>query len=211
MMRVMAQWGVRMAGARVVQISPRDPYPPSSCHGVVITGGHDVDPVLYAEPPHVQARYDSERDAFESAMIEHALENDLPLLGICRGAQLLNVRLGGSLHQDLYDHRRRTSHRRTILPLKTLCVEEGTALHGLLGVERLRINSLHNQAIDRLGENLRVSARDLDDIVQAVEDPDRRFTLGVQWHPEFLVFHPRQYHLFQGFVAAARRMLIESA
>lgn len=115
------------------------------------------------------------------------------------------------MHQDLLAYRKKTLHRRTILPLKTLCVDEGTALHALLGTERLRMNSLRNQAIDRLGENLRISARDLDDIVQAIEDPARRFTVGVQWHPEFLLFQPRHYRLFHGLVHAAQRMLIETA
>jgi putative glutamine amidotransferase len=173
--------------------------------GIVISGGHDVDPVLYAAPAEVTPRLDPERDAFESDKIDEALRDSLPLLGICRGAQLLNVRLGGSLHQDLRAQRKRTSNRRTPLPLKTLLVESGTGLHGLLGVERARINSLHSQAIARLGEGLRVTGRDLDGIVQAVEAPEREFVVGVQWHPEFLIYLARQRVLFQALVRHARR------
>jgi hypothetical protein len=88
--------------------------------GVVVSGGHDIDPVLYAEAPEIHPRYDPERDALESAVIDRALARGLPLLGICRGAQLLNVRLGGSLFQELRSRRVHTSNRRTILPLKTL-------------------------------------------------------------------------------------------
>jgi putative glutamine amidotransferase len=170
----------------------------------VITGGHDVDPVLYAEAPQVRARYDKERDAFESITIDDALAQDLPLLGICRGAQLLNVRTGGTLHQELRSRRRNTSNRWTVLPLKTLIVEPGSQLHGLLGATRARINSLHNQGIDRLGAGLRRVGRDLDGIIQAIEHPGRRFVLGVQWHPEFLLFDHRQRRLFAALVEAAR-------
>jgi putative glutamine amidotransferase len=170
----------------------------------VITGGHDVDPVLYAEESQVLPKYDPERDAFESAIIDDALQRNLPLLGICRGAQLLNVRLGGNLHQDLRNHREHTSHRRTIFPLKTLLVERNTRLHALLGAERASINSLHNQSIARVGNGLDVSGRDLDGIIQAVEDPQRRFLLGVQWHPEFLLLSRQQRALFYALVQAAR-------
>jgi putative glutamine amidotransferase len=172
--------------------------------GVVITGGHDIEPVLYAEPREVESHYDTERDAFESVVIEDALARGLPLLGICRGAQLLNVRLGGSLHQDLRSRRRHTSNRRTVLPLKTLRVEVGTRLCDLLGSDRVRINSLHDQGIHRLGRGLRVSGRDLDDIVQAVEAPRSGYVIGVQWHPEFLIFSARQRRLFAALVEAAR-------
>jgi len=196
--------GVYLAGGRTVQLSPATPEAGGPYQGVVITGGHDVDPVLYAEESQVLPQYDPERDAFESAIIDDALQRNLPLLGICRGAQLLNVRLGGNLHQDLRNHREHTSHRRTIFPLKTLLVERNTLLHALLGAERASINSLHNQSIARLGKDLDVSGRDLDGIIQAVEDPQRRFLLGVQWHPEFLLLSRLQRSLFYALVQAAR-------
>ena len=196
--------GLRLAGARPIQLSPSDPECPGDCDGVVISGGHDVEPVLYAAASEVEAKYDRERDAFESGMIDHALERGLPLLGICRGAQLLNVRLGGSLHQDLRRIRKLTSNRRTIFPLKTLLVEEGSYLHALLGTERTRINSLHKQSIDHIGRGLTVAGRDLDGIVQAVEDRDRPYRVGVQWHPEFLLYSRRQRALFRALVDAAR-------
>ncbi len=205
MPRLCVALAVFLAGGRTAQLSPADRASTRPFHGVVITGGHDVDPVLYAQESQVLPHYDPDRDAFESAVIDDALTRGLPLLGICRGAQLLNVCLGGDLHQDLRSRRRRTSQRRTILPLKTLLVEPGSRLFELLGTVRGRINSLHNQGIDRLGRGLRISGRDLDDIVQAVEDPDRPFLLGVQWHPEFLLASRLQRGLFAALVRAARQ------
>jgi len=195
---------VAFAGGRTVQLSPAAPESGEPYQGVVVTGGHDIDPVLYAEESAIVPHHDPERDVLESRVIDAALASNLPLLGICRGAQLLNARLGGSLHQNLRDHRRHTSHRRTILPLKTLLLEPDSHLYQLMGYERQRINSLHNQSINRLGAGLVVSARDLDGIVQAVEDRSRRYLLGVQWHPEFLLFLPAQQALFGDLVKAAR-------
>ncbi len=193
-----------LGGGRSVQLSAAAPESARPYHGVVITGGHDVDPVLYAQESQVLPHYDPERDVFESSVIDDALGRGLPLLGICRGAQLLNVRLSGDLHQDLRSHRHHTSHRRTLLPLKTLLVVPGSRLSGLMGGEPARINSLHNQGIHRLGRGLEVSGRDRDGIVQAVEDPRRPYLLGVQWHPEFLLHSRRQRVLFAALVEAAR-------
>lgn len=201
--RALVALGVSLAGGRVVQLRPLEPAPPEPYQGVVITGGHDVDPVLYAEESEVLPRYDPDRDAFESEVIDDAIARGIPLLGICRGAQLLNVRLGGNLHQDLGQIRRRTSNRRTILPLKTLLLEADSMLCALLGARRIKINSLHNQAIDRLGDGLRIAGRDLDGIVQAIEHKERSFLVGVQWHPEFLVPFPRQRRLFDQLVKRA--------
>jgi putative glutamine amidotransferase len=199
--------GVFVAGGRTVQLSPAQPQSTRPYDGVVVTGGHDVDPVLYAQESKVIPRYDPDRDAFESAVIDDAVARGLPLLGICRGAQLLNVRLGGDLHQDLRSRRKHTSNRRTILPMKTILVARDSRLFEWFGLYRARINSLHNQGIDRLGRGLRVSARDLDGIVQAVEAPERDYLIGVQWHPEFLLGAREQRRLFTALVEAAVRHL----
>ncbi len=196
-----------------MQLRPGDEQRPLAYHGVVVTGGHDVEPVLYAAEPEVEPNYDSARDALETAVIRDALARRLPLLGICRGAQLLNVCRGGTLHQELRSRRRKTSNRWTVLPLKTLCVAEDKradadaprVLASLLGSGRSRINSLHNQGMDRVGDGLVVTGRDLDDIVQAVEDPTQAFLVGVQWHPEFLLYLSGQRALFREVVRCARR------
>jgi putative glutamine amidotransferase len=206
--RLLVGLALRMAGARVLQMTPRRPREDigvDGVDGVVVSGGHDIDPVLYAAAPEVQPKYDPERDALESAVIDRALARGLPLLGICRGAQLLNVRLGGNLFQELRSRRHHTSNRWTIFPLKTLCIEAGTRLQDLFAADRGRINSLHNQGIDKVGEGLVVAGRDLDGIVQAIEAPDQPFLMGVQWHPEFLLYRRRHRDLFRALVDTARR------
>jgi len=196
---------VRLYGGRPLQIRPSQTGESFQYHGVVVTGGHDIDPVLYAAEPEVEPRHDKARDELESRIIDDALARGIPLLGICRGAQLLNVRRGGTLFQELRSRRLVTSNHWTVLPLKTLRVVSGSRLEALLGASGCRINSLHNQAIDRPGRNLVVSGRDLDGIVQAIEDPDHDFLVGVQWHPEFLILLGRQRKLFRELVAHARR------
>ncbi len=195
---------LRRAGARVVRLTPGERATAQVLDGVVIGGGDDIDPALYAGVDDGTGSYDRKRDRFEMGVLEDVLERDAPVLGICRGAQLLNVVLGGSLHQDVRGMRRRTSNRRTVLARKTVNVEAGTRLHGLFGAERFMVNSLHHQAIDRLGEGMRLAARDLDELVQAVECAHDRFRVGVQWHPEYLFYHARQRRLFQALVDAAR-------
>ncbi|MEH6567095.1 MAG: gamma-glutamyl-gamma-aminobutyrate hydrolase family protein [Halopseudomonas sp.] len=204
--RFLVAQAVRFYGGVPLQLRPGDETREQQYQGVVVTGGHDIDPVLYAAEPEVHPKYDAERDKLEASIIDAALARELPLLGICRGAQLLNVRCGGNLFQDLKSRRKLTSNRRTLLPLKTLCLAPDSHLARLLGVERGKINSLHNQAIDQVGDGLVISARDLDNIAQAIEAPGRRFVMGVQWHPEFLLFMRRQRRLFQALVTAAREM-----
>ena len=155
--RLLVSLAVRLYGGQPLQLRPGDAGREHRFDGVVITGGHDVNPVLYAAAPEVEPRYDEARDALEVAIIDEALERHLPLLGICRGAQLLNVRLGGTLFQELKSRRRKTSNRWTVLPLKTLCIRPGTVLARVMGEGTARINSLHNQAIDRSGKGLHVS------------------------------------------------------
>jgi putative glutamine amidotransferase len=204
MPRLCVALAVWLSGGRACQLRPRD-RTLKHYDGVVITGGHDIDPVLYAAKSEVHPRYDRERDQFEKAIIDDALKRRLPLLGICRGAQLLNVCRGGTLFQELRSKRLRTSNRWSVLPLKTLVTKRHTQLYDLMRHNRRsRINSLHNQGIDRLGEGLIISGRDLDRIVQAVEDPDRTFCIGVQWHPEFLLYLKRQRGIFYELTRACR-------
>lgn len=195
------------AGGNPLRLTPKNSHLHEVLNGIVIGGGDDIYPTLYESEILPNTRYDKERDMFELIYIEKALKQDIPMLAICRGEQLLNTYLGGSLHQDLRKLRRYTRNRWTVLPLKTLLVEPDSRLEKLLGTPRCRINSLHTQAIDQLGSGLRVVGRDLDNIVQAVEDPSRPFLIGVQWHPEYLLYLSRQRNLFRALVQSARQLI----
>ncbi len=197
------RWALLSQGARACRLTPSQPMPPAALDGIVISGGDDIDPGLYLpDAPDIPAA-DPRRDAFEIESLKRAIDGGLPVLGICRGAQLLNVVLGGSLHDDIRDIRQHTSNRRTPFASKTLIVETGSRLADLLGTQRARINSLHHQAIADLGEGLIVSGRDMDGIVQAVEHPSHRFMLGLQWHPEYLPLRLRQRALFKALCEVA--------
>lgn len=193
---------IRWYGGIPLQVRPEDDLSAVEYDAIVVTGGHDIDPVLYAAEPEVHPKYDQQRDKFEAQLIDDAIARDLPLLSICRGAQLLNVRCGGNLFQDLSPQRKRTSKRRSVLPLKNLYNEQNSLVAQVMGCTHCKINSLHNQAVDQLGEGLRVVGRDQDDIVQAIEAPAARFRIGVQWHPEFLIFMRRHRALFKALLRA---------
>lgn len=198
------RWHLKRHGAHPVHMTPRNPLPVTRIDGVVISGGDDIDSGLYLHNDEDVAPMDATRDQFEIEVLKYVLETDVPILGICRGAQLLNVVLGGSLHSDLRPIRNKTSNRRTPFARKTLLVEPETQLAQLIGKQRARINSLHHQAIRDLGDGLVVSGRDLDGIVQAVEHPGRRLMIGTQWHPEYLPRHKEQRAIFGALCSAAR-------
>lgn len=171
--------------------------------GLVITGGKDVDPAAYGHPPHPETDEPAhDRDAWEFALLDAALRRDMPVLGICRGAQVLNVALGGTLHQHLPDVVGHSGHRKGDAAFATTTIRTvgGSRLARLLG-DRARVQCYHHQAIDRLGDGLVVSATDDDRVIEAVEMPDRSFVLAVQWHPEEALDDLR---LFAGIVRAAR-------
>lgn len=146
---------------------------------------------------------DPDRDRLEQRLLEACLAEGRPVLGICRGAQLLNVVRGGRLHRDLADFYVETPQLRTLLPQKTVDITADSRLAQILGRRRCRVNALHRQAIARLGEGLVVSAREANRVIQAVEDPAQAFVIGVQWHPEYLPQRPEQRALFTALVAAA--------
>jgi len=172
--------------------------------GMLISGGDDIHPRLYGDQPAVGGRYDQERDTMEAKCIDFSLSTGLPLLGICRGHQLINTVMGGSLHISVRSMRVKTSNTRSLLPRKKVSVERTSRLGNILGKPRLRINSLHNQAIARVAEDLSAVAFDEDQIIQAVEAADGRAILGVQWHPEYLCFLPAQLKLFRWLTAEAK-------
>jgi putative glutamine amidotransferase len=179
--------------------------------GLLLTGGDDVDPAIYGETPH--PTYDvSEpgRDAFEIDLVRRALAADVPVLAICRGLQVLNVALGGTLIQDIPSEPAALLQHDADGPPTTLAhtvaVAPGSCLAALVGPGETRaVNSRHHQSIRALGQGLVVTATSPDGIIEAAEVPAARFCLGVQWHPEDFHLTGEFDGLFDGFVSACRR------
>ncbi|MEA2711483.1 MAG: putative glutamine amidotransferase [Phycisphaerales bacterium] len=144
------------------------------------------------------------RDELEMKLIDQAVRRRLPILGICRGEQLINVYFGGTLHQGLAGLYTEDPEIRTILPRKRITVEKDSCLSNVLGRRPVRVNALHRQAIDRLGRGMRVSARDRNGIVQAIEHESLPLVVGVQWHPEYLLHNPQQRALFRAMTKHGR-------
>jgi putative glutamine amidotransferase len=147
---------------------------------------------------------DARRDRLEWSLLDQAVARGLPVLGICRGQQLINVYFGGSLHQCLRGFYTEDHAVRTILPRKRVCIVEGTKLACILGSTPVRVNALHEQGCHELGRNIRVSACDRNGIVQAIEHESLPLVIGVQWHPEYLPQMPRQRAIFRALVNAAQ-------
>ncbi len=176
-------------------------------NGLVITGGaFDVDPALFgAATRHATVTLKSRRTQFELALIQGALDRDMPILGICGGQQLLNVALGGTLIQHIPDEvpeclaheqpnpRDQAGHRVSVVP--------GTLLASVTGQLGFDVNSAHHQAVARTAPGCVVNARADDGVIEGIEDPSRRFCIGVQWHPEFII-SPADTALYRAFIQA---------
>ncbi len=179
--------------------------------GILLAGGEDVDPVLYGQEPHpALGRVDRVRDDLELPLARLALDRGLPILGICRGIQVLNVATGGTLYQDLPSQRPGSLAHGCFQPhfppdhlAHEVALVSGSLLARILGQEVLPVNSRHHQGVDRLGDGWQAVAHAPDGLVEAIEAPGHPFALGVQWHPENLLRLPAHgLRLFTALVAA---------
>ena len=198
-----ASLALRLAGAIPERISVRHSRSGRPLEALVIGGGNDISPEHYGGDIDAKVKSDPERDQLEMNWIRHALREKIPLLGICRGAQLINVLLGGTLHQDIRPMRRHTYNRPGLLPTKQVRVAAASILARVCGKSRLWVNSLHHQAIDSAGEDLRVVGWDLVEITQGVEGPQGRTIIGVQWHPAYLFYLPSPFAVFRWLLRRA--------
>lgn len=195
---------LRLAGARPVRLgADTAPEDIDRLDGLLIGGGDDISARLYHGDFTLDVRIDEERDRFELVALERAIPRGIPVLGVCRGAQMINVFFGGSLHHDL-DEKLWRANRYTVMPRLRIEIQPGTKLAELIGHPRVFVNAIHHQAVDELASNLIAAALDEENIIQAVEDRERQFVLGVQWHPELLIYHSHQRMLFRALTAAAR-------
>lgn len=196
------------AGMRWVELSDPEQAVQDAltCDGLLLPGGGDMDPKFYG-----QARIPAcgepnlLRDAAEPLLLRAFLAADKPVLGICRGIQVMNAVLGGDLYQDIkpFEHLPHNGHWAKV---HTVTVRRGTLLSRILGQDTVLVNSQHHQAVNRVAPGFTLTALSEDGIVEAIEKPDARFCLGVQWHPEWLSdADPAMQGLFDAFVNACSK------
>jgi putative glutamine amidotransferase len=178
------------AGLEAVAFTPGSSEVLDTVRGIVLTGGTDVDPALYGETPGPETEPpDRERDDYESALLREAMARGMPVLAICRGMQLLNVVCGGTLIQDIPNHRK-TVHDVDLSP----------PLTSIYGADRITVNSRHHQAVGLPGKGLVVIARDpADGVIEGLALAGHKFAIAVEWHPEDLVEDAVQFRLFEAF------------
>lgn len=196
------------AGMRWVELSDPEQAVQDAltCDGLLLPGGGDMDPKFYGQE-RIPACGEPNllRDAAEPLLLRAFLAADKPVLGICRGIQVMNAVLGGDLYQDIkpFEHLPHNSHWAKV---HTVTVRRGTLLSRILGQDTVLVNSQHHQAVDRVAPGFTLAALSEDGIVEAIEKPDARFCLGVQWHPEWLSdADPAMQSLFDAFVNACSK------
>jgi len=197
---------IELGGGIPVVLAPETPEAADAVldrlDGLCLAGGPDLDPLEYGAADRHANLGPTDRivDAAEVALVRGADARGLPLLGICRGLQAVNVARGGTLRQHVDDHRQTTPATEARHPVEVVA---GSLLAGVTGAGALEVNSFHHQAADVLGAGLSVSARAADGTVEALEDPSRAFMLGVQWHAEGMVERAEQLALFAALAEAA--------
>lgn len=165
----------------------------TSIDGLYLAGGNDVDPIYFDEEPHPQlGEVNPTRDAFELQILKQMLAQNKPILGICKGCQMINVVLGGTLYQDIHaqmnqslvQHQQNSPHS---YPTHQIVLEKKSQLHQIINESSIKVNSRHHQAIRTLGKSLMVTSRTQDGLIESIESTAHDFVIGVQWHPESLL------------------------
>lgn len=147
---------------------------------------------------------DKERDRLEFYLLDQAVKNKIPILGICRGSQLINVYFKGTLHQDINTFYDEQPNKASILPVKRVAIKANSKLSEILQTTKLKVNALHHQAVDRPGKGIDIVAKESNNVVQAIESVTERFIVGVQWHPEYLIQRRIHGRIFKALVNATK-------
>lgn len=176
---------------------------------LILAGGVDIQPEQYGEEAKPNYVYEEDRDALEQEHLEHAMKFNKPILGICRGTQLINISLGGTLYPDIRKIDEKAKYPISVLGYiffrKLITIKEDSLLLKLIGQNRIRVNSLHSQAIYHTGEQLRITAHEDNGIVQAIEHKNYPWFLGVQFHPEFMLHKKCFRKIFSALINKGKR------
>lgn len=194
---------VQESGGIPFLLTPTDAIP-TFINGIILSGGGDIDPLLFGEEPYANMHatdIDPLRDAFELALYRYAITKKMPILGICRGMQLINIADGGTIFQDIYQQNKNLLEHSQVVESthkihKVTCMENSN-LYRMLGEKTVLVNSLHHQAVSHLGKHMVATAKSSDGIIEAIEHQSLPFVVGVQWHPEWLFDH---FVLFQTLI-----------
>ncbi len=210
--KALVEAGVPPAELRLLSPSEASHERPGDFDGILFAGGADIDPKFYGETTkYASVKADPTRDESELALLDRARRARLPILGICRGLQLINVHFGGTLYQDLMEdwdtavaHQQTPAHSRDSTTHTVTVTEPQSMIAGAIK-SACQVNSMHHQAIHCIGRGLKATAYAEDGLVEAVEAAENYpFLLAVQWHPEEIADHPEQHNIFQQFVAKCR-------
>jgi len=222
-------WAIWRAGGRPRRIRPGSAVPVDRLDGLIVGGGADVgepneiDFETAARPLGFWRRWiggliwmlrllfrrrrggrdDTARDVLEFRLVAEARRDGTPMLGICRGAQLINMAFGGTLQRDLSDFYEERPNPRSVLPTKDVVIEPSSRLAGILDAATCRVNALHSHAVDAVGDGLRAVARERNGVTQGIEAVHEPWVIGVQWHPEYLPHVKRQRRLFAALIERA--------
>lgn len=208
LVRLAMQLAIVLSGGKALAIHAKKFEQLPDFDGLILGGGVDIHPGQYHAAAKVNYRYDPARDRMELQLLENALAKNKPVLGVCRGCQLINIYRQGSLHEDIRKIDEVTEYPGTlsgyIFFRKTITIDPESLLYECIGNKTAQVNSIHKQCINHLGHDLKVTAAEKNKIIQCIEDPNEAFVMGVQFHPEFLIYKRAFLNIFRRFVKEAR-------
>lgn len=200
---------VRLAGGYPAFVSPNKNTNPISFDALILYGGVDVSPKLYGKALKVNYHYDNNRDEMEIHYLGVASKKNMPILGVCRGAQLMNVYHGGTLHADVTKAFEKAKYPSSLLGYiffrKKIKINAGSLLRKIIKRKIVKVNSIHRQSIDKVGDGLMATSFEYNGIIQSIENTYKNFYMGVQFHPEFLIYKSRFREIFNVFVESVKK------
>lgn len=199
-----------LSGANSINLTPEKPRYNAPIDGLVLSGGTHLHPSLFlSKEIQKDYQYDKQRDELELSWLKKAKENNIPIFSICRGAQLLNIFHGGTLHTDITKVYENANYPNSLIAKiffrKKILIKENSCLNEIFNEKETKVNSMHSQAIGEVGKNLNVTAVETNGVVQAIEHQGKNFIMGFQFHPEFLIYRNDIQKIFKKFIKSTEK------